>query len=526
MTVNKITMWLAVGMLFAVQSAPVAAQFQDFVTDESVHDLQFFAPVDFDFEMNPVKRDTGWFFAYDKLSWAYTGERTEIGDPNQVVLSEIVLNNTPVSQGTPPTQYQINNSITDAPPSADFAWGERYEFGILKDGYGWTVGILDGPTVNASESYGFNNVELPSIIQGFDDNEFFGDLAFTISVLGFTSEAILTGSQDLPTSANGFGSVHVNFATPAGYLQGFRDYAAGTIGPTGANGQGPTVGGPDLQVIGLEVEDDNAIEEINLTTGGDGIVDDLDGDLLNGYLFILVDTDGDGVLDTEIASGYDFDDLHTFNIAFVRLDVRSTTDTQGVELMYSVPLDNTHRPVNRQNNYLNIGYGVRYLRLRDEFYWEGVGSVLGRTLANTETQNSIVGPQIRGSWSRQNGRWKTSIDGRCLLGYNVQDTDQNGLVGEGLAPGLPNRLASAQPNAVRNGRTDNDFSPVIELRAETRYQFTSAIAARLGYTAIFVDNITRASQVMNWSLPDYGILEGGQQDIFINGANFGFDVVY
>lgn len=518
-------MWLAACFLIAAQSSPTIAQFNEF-SSEGSHDLQFFAPVDFDFDMNPRQRETGWFFSFDKLSWAYTGERTEIGDPTLLVLSEEVVGDTGTSQGDPPPQYRINNSIQDAPPAAEFAWGERYEFGTMKDDHRWSIGILDGPEVNVSEVYGFQNVQLPSIVAGLDTNDFFGNLAFTIGLLGFESEAILTGAQNLQTSPNGFGAVHVNFATPAGYLQGFRDYALNIIGPFGGVGQGPTAGGPGLQVISVEVDDNNQITEINLLTGGDGVIDNLDDDVINGFFIVSIDSDGDGTLDTDVASGVDFDDLHTFNIAFERFSVRSTAETQGVELMYGIPLGNRHHMVKRQNNKLDLGYGVRYLRLRDNFYWEGLGGFLGRTLADTEAQNSIFGPQIRGSWTSQHGRWSTTIDGRCLLGYNVQDIDQNGLIGSALAPGKVNRSLTGQPHAVRYGRTDNDFSPVIEFRAETKYQITSSIAARLGYTAMFIDNITRSSQVMNWSLPDLGILEGGQQDIFINGANVGFDVVY
>lgn len=524
MTVNKISMWLAACFLIAAQSSPVAAQLNDFSSAGS-HDLQFFAPVDFDFDMNPRQRETGWFFSFDKLSWAAAGDRTEIGDPNVVVLSEEVFPQTPTSQGTPPPQYIVRNSIQDAPPEATFAWGERYEFGTVVDGNRWSVGILDGPEINSSKIYGFQNLtipnQLPLSLNSNDPN--FSNLEFAGTFTGVISLP-LTGSANLTTTHTGFGSVHVNFETPTGYLRGFRDYSANIVGPNGEVGQGPTIGGPGLRVVGITIEDD-VITEIDLSAGGDGTIDNLDGDILNGFFFILADIDGDGTPEI-VADGVDFDDLHTFNIAFDTLAVRSTAETQGVELMYDIDLGNRHKMVKRQNNRASLGYGVRYLRLRDSFYWEGRGSILGRTFADTEAQNSIFGPQIRGSWTTQQGRWNVSVDGRCTLGYNVQDIDQVGAIGEDLAPGGINRPATAQPNAVASGRTDNDFSPLVEFRAQTTYQITSSIAARLGYTAIFVDNITRSSQIQRYRLPDLGVSEGGQQDIFINGANVGFDIVY
>lgn len=527
MTVNKTTMWLAACFLIAIGSTPASAQFDDFVSGEADHEMQFFAPLDFDFDMQPVQRETGWFFSYDKLSWAAAGDRTEIGDPNVVVLSEDIYPQTPTSTGTPVPQYVVRNSIQDAPPEASFAWGERYEFGTIVDGHRWSVGILDGPEINSYQKYGFNQLTIPNRLPlaiNMDDN--FADLGFDLDLIGFLNAPLPgTGSADITTTTNGFGSVHVNFITPAGYLRGFRDYSINIIGPNGEVGQGPTGGGPGYQVVGLTI-DGTGITDVTLLSGGDGIVDNLDGDALNGFFFIGVDTDGDGTIDVIVADGVDYDDLHTFNIAFDSLDVRSTTETQGVELMYTLDLGNKYKMVKHQNNRASFGYGVRYLRLRDSFYWEGKGSILGRTYADTEAQNSIFGPQIRGNWSSQQGRWNVSIDGRCTLGYNVQDIDQIGAIGESLAPGAPNRPASAQPNAIANGRTDNDFSPLVEFRAETSYQITSSIAARLGYTAIFVDNITRSSQIQRWELPNLGTTEGGQQDIFINGANFGFDIVY
>ena len=75
-------------------------------------------------------------------------------------------------------------------------------------------------------------------------------------------------------------------------------------------------------------------------------------------------------------------------------------------------------------------------------------------------------------------------------------------------------------------RQQNNFSPMVELRAEASYQLTRALAARVGYTGIFVDNITRASQTVDWFIPDLGLLRGGEQEIYINGLDFGFDVVY
>ena len=39
--------------------------------------MQLFAPVDFDFDCLPIRDDCGFFFNYNRLNWAATGERTD-----------------------------------------------------------------------------------------------------------------------------------------------------------------------------------------------------------------------------------------------------------------------------------------------------------------------------------------------------------------------------------------------------------------------------------------------------------------
>jgi hypothetical protein len=83
------------------------------------------------------------------------------------------------------------------------------------------------------------------------------------------------------------------------------------------------------------------------------------------------------------------------------------------------------------------------------------------------------------------------------------------------------------PTVSSHGQQDNDFSPTAEMRVNGSYQISRAIALNLGYTATFVDNIRRAAQQVKYELPNMGFREGaGTQEIFINGVNFGFDVVY
>ncbi len=480
MTARKIIASFAVCLLLATSATSVRAQQAYYESD-----LQWFSPVDLDFGDQPIRKDNGIYFRYDKLNWAATGERNTIGDPNVQVLSEIIVpdalaDSFGVTSGplrSADLQYPIINGLQDVAPKANFAWGERYEFGYSNKGSGWQISILDGPEYNSSNTFG-------------------------------------NGSEQ-----SGFGSIHVNFATPANFLLGFRDY------------------------WGTGVEQDFFVlptETLNGPSGaGDGIVDDLDGDGAEGAVFIVGPDPADPTNDIVLGIAIDLDDLHEFNVTFNQVNVRNITETQGVEIMRTHQISNRHQQVKQQRSQWEIGYGVRFLRLRDQFRFDGTSDLLGTAGFTTKAENQIVGPQIRAQWNTQRGKWNLGIDTRFLFGYNITDADQTGSIGlddtggilgtvrnPGLVPGGINRLISGQPTTFSYGRRNDEFSPTVELRADASYQITSAIALRLGYTATFVDNISRASQITRYYLPDMGLREGGKQDIFINGANFGFDVVY
>ena len=519
MTTHKISTWLVAGLLLSMTSTVARGQQVNAWVNTPAHDLQFFSPVDFDFDNRPIGKDCGYFFQYDKLSWAFTGERVTLGQRGLTYPSEQIWRvnpgDQPVTPGAPPVPapYTITNGVQSAPPDAEFAWGERYELGYFNGNSGWSVGILDGPEAVSSATYGFGT----------------GVQSVSGDTLG---DGALGGGG--ANYGGGFGSVHVNFAVPAGsgFFLGWRDYYIAqddgvpntvTSGPQVRNSNAeddfipvPVITPPTLlnpaggSTIGF-IPNPNA-DPASTTKLADGIVDDIDGDGIAGF---------------DETGNVDFGDLFYFNLRFDTLTVRNISETQGIELMKTHRLTNGHKMTKHQGNNLNVAYGVRFLRLRDRFFFGGEGSFIGHTFADTRAENQIVGPQVRAKWSAQRGRWNLGLDGRFLFGYNVQDLSQEGGIGEELVPGGLNSSIILQRTYFATGRQANNFSPVGELRADLSYQLTGSIAARLGYTATIVDNITRAAQMVNWSLPDMGLQPGsGDQEIFINGANFGFDVVY
>ena len=77
------------------------------------------------------------------------------------------------------------------------------------------------------------------------------------------------------------------------------------------------------------------------------------------------------------------------------------------------------------------------------------------------------------------------------------------------------------PTSFTNSTHFIEFSPMIELRVEAHMQLTNIIAFNAGYTWIFVNNVARAADRVDYTVPTMGItrsLEGNLQERHIQGA--------
>ncbi len=504
MSVPMKTILVASSLLLASFVSKASAQGMfPFGPQNYSHDFQVFAPVELDLDNLPSDGSNGYFLEYDKLNWSYSGERVTVGDPDVVAFAEEIFLQNPGDDGVRPMTFRIQNSLQDVAPDAGFMMGNRYEFGYRDQHAGWFINILDGPELNQRQVHGFGE-NLPGIDPDYTDGS---DDPDSVGPVG-------------EVRAFGFGSVPVLFKVPEGGLLGFRDY----LNPAGAHSG--TVGGPILYVGNYG----NPIfaEPVDLD---DGQVfrraDDLDGDGIGGSAAILGDLNMDGTIDDDEIIGFitDFDDLHLFNVYFDQVTIRNRTETDGVELMWSHRLRNRKRMAKRQNGHVEIFYGARFLKLDDTFNVEALGSILGRSFWDTSIMNQIVGPQIGGRLVNQRGRWTMRTDVRFMAGVNIQDWDQTGAVGEELIPGALNRPLYLRSTAFSYGKTEREFSPVGELRFETRYNLTQAMSLKLGYTATYIGNIRRAANSINYELgtQTMGFADNGTQDMFINGINFGVE---
>ena len=471
-----------------------------------------------------------------------TGETDDMDNPITFESPRII----PGTGDQPPPLYNIENSILDAVPDADFAWGERYELSYSDGERGWLIGILDGPEQTSEAVYGAGlgseftdstgNPNVPAA-----DRFYLGELLEFADIDtdndGEISEEELD-AIDFPGAADtddiyalGFGSVAVNFEVPEQYnvldengavidntfFVGFRDYVLNFFPAAGV------VYGPTFEVSNYGAPEDGLLDD---DPDDVGFADDLNG---NGQTFTIVtgDLDGDGTIDDDeiIGSFTDYGDLYNFDIFFEEVSVRNITELDGIEAMLTHEISTSHKLERGRQDYLQLTYGVRYLQLNDLFSWEGRGSILGRTGADVDIENQIVGPQIGLNWTRDRGKWDFIVDGRFMFGYNVVDRGLDGLFAQGAIPGGLNNAISVRTTTRVSGDQQHEFSPVAELRLQARYKLTKAIALRLGFTSKYIGEVHRASQSMRYTVP-YFTLQEGTRDVFINGIDGGVELRY
>src|SRR4051794_21382756 len=535
-----ITLLATTALFTAVASHALAQENLPNGPENYEQDYQIFAPYSLDLNNMVDKQISGYFFNYDKLYQSYSGERVTIGSSNvsetitffngvqnQVItatdgeFAEIIYRVNPqdfVNQNNPlPAPYVVHNTLNNVPPRAGFAFGNRYELGYRDEGHGWTVGVLDGPELNQTQSFGFikqdtNGDGVPDGLPPFKDTDYTNgtDIAATGSVFQQSTGPNAGGNE----RSFGFGSVPVIFETAPGYLVGFRDYM---------NNFSDALLGTQSGIMAYVGNYGRSVDPNTLPIPFLHIADDINGNgILGAFPIIIVGPDGV----PRLGFLHDFDDLHKFDIFFDNVTVHNRTQTGGVELMWNHALTKQNYMAKNQNNEITASWGARFFRMYDEFDVNGTGSILGNSFWDTSFTNNIVGPQVAMRWVNERQRWRIQADARFMAGFNIANWDQIGLIGEELIPGALNRPIYARPTAFSHGLRELEFAPVGELRVATSYHITNAFAVNVGYTGSVVGGIRRAAPSVHYSLPEMGFVDAGTQQLLVNGVDFGVEFVH
>jgi len=223
----------------------------------------------------------------------------------------------------------------------------------------------------------------------------------------------------------------------------------------------------------------------------------------------------------------------------------------STELMYI----HRTRPFHRGGT-VEFFAGVRYMEFDDTFIVDARGegevaagdddddggqqqaaqvpAILADSIWSTEAENHIVGPQLGARYFKIWSRLMLNVEGRYMAGYNFQSLRQRGTLGTDLdPPGGPvgddddddggglfePRLMG--PTSFNHAAHFEEYSSVVELRAEARYKLTRAIDVGAGWTGMWIDNVARASNVINYEVPDMGLRTlFNRQNAFVHGVSF------
>ena len=226
----------------------------------------------------------------------------------------------------------------------------------------------------------------------------------------------------------------------------------------------------------------------------------------------------DGIPD--VPAPIDLLDGVTWRVVFGEMTVRNLTEQTGIELMsiYREPNSNSR-------GVLEWSYGVRYLQVKDRFDVIGDGGFLDAMRIYTVTDNDIVGPQIGVRWTRQSGYFRLALESRFLAGFNYQRTDQSGVVASNQSFGGTNEPVNLSGNAFQHALTNQEFSPQGEFRADLVAKINRCVAFRAGYTALITGGVSRASERVVYTLPNFGINQfASTREVLVNHAlTFGLE---
>ena len=240
-------------------------------------------------------------------------------------------------------------------------------------------------------------------------------------------------------------------------------------------------------------------------------------------------------------------------IQYDTLAIKNSTRFVGVELLKSYQYEPSH-----YGGIWELFFGPRFFQFHDRFSAAGMTSLVTNSVPDRAPgitdnlnqpaapnafdlgiDNNIVGPEIGARWSAQRERWTFSTEFRALLGANFQTATETGALSGGFtvtridnATGtVLGTVTTGTPGAAQTTlvhRINNvTFAPMGELRLDAIYKVTRNVSIEVGYTGLLISGISRASDRLTYSLPDMGIVNGGdKQHVYINGVNMGFNVNY
>jgi hypothetical protein len=256
-------------------------------------------------------------------------------------------------------------------------------------------------------------------------------------------------------------------------------------------------------------------------------------DLLTGYLIIAQNGD----VSTLYSSDFLYSGLPGYRlpIIFTEMKIENRASTWGTEFNYIYRM----HPTDHHGTFEWM-FGARYMEFNERSSVWGWGGPLDDSYWTTSADNHIVGPQLGLHWFRTMDRFTWDVQGRFTAGFNRQNMHQQGTLGSNLAlnratlpipdtgfngGGYP---VSMLPTAFYNTAYENEFSPLVELGMKIKYDVTRSFSVGAGWNGMWVDNIARPVDMVNYQIGPFagqkmGIqTQNNRQDMFVHGLTIDF----
>ncbi|CAL1151125.1 unnamed protein product [Cladocopium goreaui] len=149
--------------------------------------------------------------------------------------------------------------------------------------------------------------------------------------------------------------------------------------------------------------------------------------------------------------------------------------------------------------------GIEYQRADSEFYFQGVGSVLGRTMVNTRIDHDLVGPRLGLGAVAESSIWRFEAVALGSVGYGWWERRQNGVFGEELIPGALNRPVVARTSVSANGDDGDGVAWSGEIRLTAGCQLTQRWRFDATWRYGFIGPVQDAYRATAWNAPEFGL---------------------
>lgn len=234
------------------------------------------------------------------------------------------------------------------------------------------------------------------------------------------------------------------------------------------------------------------------------------------------------------------DGFHTPTVAYIRAAGVSYdyTVTRYRTKFWTVEADYVYRMHPTQNGgQIEWQLAPRYVEFNErlDFYGGtdpglfGGGSNAGTlnvTEIHNEAQNHLIGPQFGVRWIKTKDRWSLAVRGALSPMWNMQSIRQSGYIGSNSSANLA--PLAYQTTSFNSSARLNEFSALGEFRVEAKYQLTSMATLSAGWTGIFVTNLARPGNMINWTVDTQNMMgiitENNRQDVFVNGLTVGLEI--